>query len=229
VPGVQVVTHLIVTYGYVAVFVLVAVESLGLPLPGETALIVAGSYAGHTHRLSPWTIFLVAAAATVVGDNAGYWIGAQGGFRLLRRWGPRFRLSPARIKVGWYVFSRHGGKVVFLGRFVGVLRTYAAFLAGVNRMRWRRFVVCNVSGGVLWSATYAFGSYQAGNLLARASTTFTIVAVAGIVAAAAAAAVVIRKGTARLADRAEAAFPGPLEQGPLEPGPPGGGARVPRQ
>lgn len=207
----RVVNHLVASYGYGAVFVLVAAESLGLPLPGETALIVAASYAGQTHRLSVWWIFGVAAAATMIGDNIGYWIGAQGGFRLLRRWGPRLRLSPARIKVGWYVFSRHGGKVVFLGRFVSLFRTYAAFLAGVNRMRWRRFTAFNVAGGVLWSAMYTAGAYKAGDLLARASTAFTVAAVAAIVAGTIVTVVVVRKGTATLTDRAEAAFPDLLE------------------
>lgn len=204
-------THLVLTYGYLAVFGLVAAESLGLPLPGETALIVAAAYAGQTHRLSVWAIFALATAATFVGDNIGYWAGAKGGFRLVRRWGPKLHLSPAKIKVGWYIFQRHGGKVVFFGRFVSVLRTYAAFLAGVNRMRWRRFVVFNLMGGVIWSAIYTFVSYSAGQVLARASTFTTVVAVIGIVAGTVATGVLIRKGSLRLTDRAEAAFPGSLD------------------
>jgi membrane protein DedA with SNARE-associated domain len=119
---------------------LVGAESLGIPLPGETALILAGTYAGHTHRLSPWLIFLVAAAAAIIGDNIGYWIGDKGGYRLARRYGPKVRLDEHKLKIARYLFDRYGDRVVFFGRFVSVLRTYAAFLAGVSRMRWRRFL-----------------------------------------------------------------------------------------
>ncbi|MGH9076957.1 MAG: DedA family protein [Acidimicrobiales bacterium] len=203
--------HLVATYGYLAVFLLVTGESLGIPIPGETSLIVAAAYAGQTHRLSVWAIWAVAAAATVTGDNVGYWLGSRGGFALIRRWGPKLHISPAKIKVGWYVFARHGGKVVFFGRFVSVLRTYAAFLAGVNQMRWRRFAAFNMAGGVIWAAVYTFGAYYAGNLLSRASTYVTIAAVAGIVLAAGATAVAVKRGVAHFTDRAEAAFPGTLD------------------
>jgi membrane protein DedA with SNARE-associated domain len=81
------INHLISTNGYWLLFVFVAVESVGVPLPGETALVIAGTYAGSTHRLSPWLIFLVAAAAAIVGDNIGYWIGDKGGYPLARRYG----------------------------------------------------------------------------------------------------------------------------------------------
>ena len=80
-------SHLIASYGYWVLFTLIVAESLGVPLPGETALIFAGTYAGHTHSLSPWAIFAVAAVAAIIGDNIGYWIGDQGGYRLLRRYG----------------------------------------------------------------------------------------------------------------------------------------------
>lgn len=204
-------THLVVTYGYLAVFVLVAAESLGIPVPGETAMIVAAGYAGESHRLSAWLVFVAGGAGAIVGDNFGYWIGAKGGYRLLRRWGPRLRIDDAKIKVGWYVFSRHGAKVVFFGRWVSVLRAYAAFLAGVNRMRWRRFTTFNVTGGILWAGVYTFVSFRAGRVLARASTYVTVAGVVIIVVALVTTAVVVRRGTARLAQRAEAAFPGPLD------------------
>lgn len=80
--------HLVTSSGYLAVFALVGAESLGIPLPGETTLIIAGVYAGHTHRLSPWLIFAVASAAAIIGDNIGYWIGDKGGYRLARAYGP---------------------------------------------------------------------------------------------------------------------------------------------
>src|ERR1700736_4003033 len=146
--------HLIASYGYLALFALVAAESLGIPLPGETILITAGIYAGHTHRLSVWGIFGVAAAGAIIGDNIGFWIGDKGGYQLLRRYGHYVRVDETKIKIGRYIFDRHGGKVVFFGRFVSVLRTYAAFLAGTNRMRWRSFLVYNAAGGIVWAAIY---------------------------------------------------------------------------
>ena len=129
-----------------AVFGLVMAESLGVPLPGETALIAAATYAGATHQLSVWAIFVVAAAAAVVGSIIGYWIGSWGGYRLVRRWGHYVRVDEPQLKVARYLFDRHGGKVVFFGRFVSVLRTYISFLAGTARMRYRRFLVASAAG-----------------------------------------------------------------------------------
>lgn len=204
------VSSLINSYGYWAVFALVGLESLGIPLPGETILITAGTYAGRTHHLSVWAIFGVAAAGAIIGDNIGFWIGDKGGYRLLRRYGHYIRVDEAKIKIGRYIFDRHGGKVVFFGRFVSVLRTYAAFLAGTNRMRWRSFLVYNAAGGLVWSALYAFLSYAIGNTLRNASGTINIVL--GVVAAVAIviAFLVVRRQANRLAAVAEAAYPGPL-------------------
>jgi len=205
------ISHLVDTYGYWAVFVLVGAESLGIPLPGETALIVAGTYAGHTHRLSPWLIFAVAAAAAIIGDNIGYWIGDKGGYRLARRYGSKVRLDERKLKIARYLFDQHGAKVVFFGRFVSVLRTYAAFLAGTSRMRWRRFLPANAAGGIVWAAIYTTAAYLAGNALQRASGTITWVLVGAAVAAIVVVLLLLRHQTARLAARAEAAYPGPLE------------------
>ena len=160
--------HLISSFGYWAVFAFVGLESLGIPLPGETALIAAGAYAGHTGRLNVWLIFLVASAAAIIGDNIGFWIGDKGGYALLRKYGRYIRFDEAKMKVGRYIFDRRGGSVVFFGRFVSVLRTYAAFLAGTNRMRWRKFLVFNAAGGIIWAAIYTFLSYALGNSLRNA-------------------------------------------------------------
>jgi len=205
------ISHLIASYGYLALFALVAAESLGVPLPGETALITAGIYAGHTHRLSPWLIFAVASAAAIIGDNIGYWIGDKGGYRLARRYGPRVRLDERKLKIARYLFDTHGGKVVFFGRFVSVLRTYAAFLAGTSRMRWRRFLLANAAGGIVWAAIYTTAAYLAGNALQRASGTITWVLAGAAALAIAAALLLVRRQTGRIAVRAEAAYPGPLE------------------
>jgi membrane protein DedA with SNARE-associated domain len=197
-------------YGYLAVFVLVGAESLGVPLPGETILIAAALYAGSTHRLSVWLVFAVAAAAAIIGDNIGFWIGDKGGYRLLRRYGHHVHVNETNIKIGRLIFARHGGKVVFFGRFVTVLRTYAAFLAGTLKMPWRRFLPYNVSGGLIWAAVYSFVPYLVGASITKASTPADI----GIGIAAAAAVVtavlVVRRQASRLAVQAEAAYPGPL-------------------
>src|SRR6516162_3744874 len=124
------IAHLVQSYGYYAVFALIALESLGIPLPGESALIAAALYAGTTHHLNIAALAAAAAAAAVISDNAGYWIGKTGGRRLAERYGHYVHLNRAKLKAGRYLFARHGVKVVSFGRFVAVLRTYAAFLTG---------------------------------------------------------------------------------------------------
>lgn len=203
-------SHLLSSYGYWAVLVIVGLESLGIPLPGETILISAGILAGHSHKLEVWLLWLAAACGAVIGDNIGFWIGDKGGYALLKRYGRYIRVREAELKVGRYIFDRHGGAVVFFGRFVSVLRTYAAFLAGTTRMQWRKFLVYNAAGGIVWSGIYTFVSYYAGNRLRRASGTIDIVI--GVVAAAAVIGgiVVLRRQKKRLEVVAEAAYPGPL-------------------
>lgn len=202
--------HLIATYGYGAVFVLVGAESLGIPLPGETALIAAATYAGATHRLSVGVIFAIGAAAAIIGDTTGYWIGDKGGYRLIYKYGHYVHLDEPKIKVAHYLFDRRGGAVVFFGRFVSVLRTYAAFLAGTTKMRYRRFLVFNASGGIIWAAIYTFLAYYAGNFLTRVSTpvdvAFASVALIVIVVGI----LVMRRHMAALTAKAEEAYPGPL-------------------
>jgi membrane protein DedA with SNARE-associated domain len=205
------ISHLIHAYGYWAVFLLVGVESLGIPLPGETAVIVAGAYAGHTHRLSPWIIFAVASASAIIGDNIGFWIGDKGGYPLARKFGRRLHLDERKLKVGRYIFDRQGAKVVFFGRFVSVLRTYAAFLAGVNQMRWRRFLPANASGGILWAGIYTFASYLGGNALTRLSGTINLVIGGVAVVVVILVLIFLRGEISKISVRAEAAYPGPLE------------------
>jgi membrane protein DedA with SNARE-associated domain len=163
------ISHLIASYGYLALFALVAAESLGIPLPGETALIIAGAYAGRTHHLSPSLIFAVASAAAIAGDNIGYWIGDKGGYRMACAYGPRLRVDERKLKIARYLFDRHGGTVVCFGRFVSILRTCAAFLAGTSKMRWRRFLAANASGGIAWADIYMLAAYLAGSALQQAA------------------------------------------------------------
>jgi membrane protein DedA with SNARE-associated domain len=205
------ISHLIVTYGYWAVFGLVAAESLGIPLPGETALITAAAYAGHTHHLSPWIIFAVASAGAIMGDNIGFWIGDKGGYRLARAHGHKVRLDVRKLKTARYLFDTHGPKVVFFGRFVSILRTYAAFLAGTSRMRWRKFLVANASGGIVWAAIYTLAADLAGATLQRVSGTIDLVIGGAAIVAFVVVLLIVRRHIGKLAERAEAAYPGPLE------------------
>jgi len=205
------ITHLLDTYGYWAVFALVALESLGIPVPGETIVIAAGVYAGTSGHLSVWIIFAVAAGAAIIGDNIGFCIGTGGGFRLLRRYGRKLHIDEKKMKIGRYIFDRHGGKVVFFGRFVSVLRTYAAFLAGTNKMRWRSFVAYNAAGGVLWAAIYTFASYEVGGAFKRVSLPVDIAL--GVVAAIAVAIgfVLIRRRADQLSADADKTYPGSID------------------
>ena len=205
------VDHLVSSLGYWAVLLLVGAESLGVPLPGETALIAAGAFAGETHHLNPWAIFAVASVAAILGDNIGFLIGDKGGYPLARRYGKKVRLDERKLKVGRYVFYRYGGKVVFFGRFVSVLRTYAAFLAGASRMRWRRFLVANAAGGILWSGIYTLASYEASSTLRHLSGVIDLSLGLAAAAAIVVALLLVRHSTAKLSDKAEMAYPGPLE------------------
>jgi membrane protein DedA with SNARE-associated domain len=202
--------HLLSQYGYAAVLAFVMIESLGVPFPGETMIIAASLYAGVSHHLVVWLIWAAAAGGAIVGDNIGFGIGHWGGYRLIRRYGSKVRLDAAKLKVGRLVFDRHGGKVVFFGRFISILRTYAAFLAGTNRMPYGRFFFFNAAGGVVWSGIYALGFYYAGGALKSLRAPFDIGL--GTVAALVVVAflVWVRRNEKRLEEEAERVYPGEL-------------------
>jgi membrane protein DedA with SNARE-associated domain len=170
-------THLIATYGYVAIAVIIGLESMGLPLPGESALVIAALYASR-HNQSIAGVVTAAATGAILGDNIGYWVGREFGYRLLLRYGGYIGLTTGKIKLGQYLFLRHGGKVVFFGRFVAILRILAAFLAGVNRMEWRRFLLANAAGAILWSSAVGLGAYVFGKALLRVTGPLGIVLIA---------------------------------------------------
>jgi membrane protein DedA with SNARE-associated domain len=155
--------ELLHAYGNVVVAVVVGLECLGLPLPGETLLIAAGVYAGTTHQLNISFVVLSAAIGAILGQMAGYAIGWAFGYRLLRRYGGRIGLTHRRLALGRALFRRHGEKVIVVSRFVVVLRTLAGLLAGANRMRWSSFMVANVAGSIAWSAIYGAGAYYLGH------------------------------------------------------------------
>lgn len=198
------------TYGYGAVAIAVGIESIGIPFPGETILLAAAIYAGSTHHLSIGLVVAAAAFGAILGDNIGFWAGRELGFRLLIRYGNRIRMTPARIKLGQYLFQRYGGEVVFFGRFVAVLRALAAFLAGANEMTWPRFLIFNAAGGIVWASLYGFGAWFLGREIYRLAGP-----VGGVLGVAALAAVIIsmvllRRNETRLTAEAERMFPGPV-------------------
>src|SRR5690348_12129458 len=181
--------HLLDAYGYWAVLVFVMVESIGIPVPGETMLLTAAIYAGRTGHLFIGFVIAAAAVGAITGDNIGYAIGREGGFRLLRRWGKYVHLDERKLKFGQYVFLRYGGLAVFFGRFIAILRALAALLAGVSRMPWWRFVIANALGGVLWATIYGLLGWALGDVAhqfqGKATIVLgvagTVVAIAGIV------------------------------------------------
>jgi membrane protein DedA with SNARE-associated domain len=210
----EIVPHLhafVSTYGYLAVFVIVAMESAGIPMPGETALVAAAILAGQG-TLHLYGVIGAAAAGAIIGDNCGYWVGREFGFPLAYRYGRYIRLDEKRLKLGQYLFLKHGGKIVFFGRFVAVLRAFAAFLAGVNRFNWEEFFFYNAAGGIVWASTFGMGGY----LLGRAFESYTRpVAVTALIAAVIGsyfAARFVRHHEQALEEEAEKAFPGPLVQ-----------------
>jgi membrane-associated protein len=162
--------------GYAAVFALIAVETMGIPVPGETALIAAALLA-HDGQLSIVPLVVVAAAAAIIGDNIGFAIGRHGGRRLFLRPGPFLDHRERIIEHGEPFFEKHGPKAVFLGRWVAGLRIASAWLAGMNKMSWPTFLFWNALGGIVWAASVGFAVYALGDVAEQ------VISVAGPVAA----------------------------------------------
>ena len=176
-------THFFTSHGLPLLFVVVMLESFGLPLPGETALIAFGVLASQGNY-SIVTVIAVAAAGAIIGDNLGYWlIGRLGGRRLFertrygRRYAERFLPGAERL------MAKHGGKVVFFGRFISILRFTAAWAAGIARMPWWRFFFWNAAGGICWATAVGLVSYYAGAAAADAIQRYGIYAAVGIAVA----------------------------------------------
>ena len=152
-------------YGYVGVGLVVALESMGLPLPGETVLLAAAAYAGAGGPLNLPGVIGAAAAGAILGDTVGYWLGRLAGLPLLERYGRYVWLSRRKVDRARAFFERHGAKTVFLGRFVAFLRMFAALLAGVGKMPYGQFLVYNVLGGVCWAVVMGGLGYTLGRNL----------------------------------------------------------------
>jgi len=179
------VSHLIEhhqSWALVLLFLLIAVESAGLPLPGETALVASGVLASQG-KLSIEAVIPVAAAAAIVGDNCGYWLGREGGRPLLERWSIVSRHAQKVLPRAERLFAKHGGKTVFFGRFIAVLRITAAWMAGISHMTWWRFLLYNAAGGILWATLIGLVAYYSGQAAADAIQTYGLYAAGVIVLA----------------------------------------------
>jgi len=172
---------LIVLHGYWVVFLIVMLESAGVPLPGETALILASGYSGVTGQLDLALVITCAAAGAIIGDNIGFWVGRTYGANFLLRYGKFIHLPESRLKLGQYLFEKHGAKIVFFGRFVAFLRVFAALLAGVNKYRWPPFLFFNAAGGITWALVFGIGAFLFGDAIHRISGPLGITALGGIV------------------------------------------------
>jgi membrane protein DedA with SNARE-associated domain len=155
---------LLAHYGYGAVAGALLLENAGLPVPGETVLLLASFLAFSEHRLRLPYIILVGIFAATIGDNIGFAVGVYGGRPLLERYRKTLRIRPATISRGEDLFRRYGAATVFVARFITGMRVIAGPLAGVLRMNWRKFVIFNFLGAALWvtvisSAGFLFGKH----------------------------------------------------------------------
>jgi len=174
------VTQLLIDHGLILLFAVVALESAGVPLPGETALIAAAILAAEGHYSITWVI-AIAAVAAILGDNGGYWVGRRWGRRLLERWRPLQRWSERILPPSERFFRRHGAKTIFLGRFFSILRVTAAWLAGVGKMHWWRFFLWNAAGGVCWAVLVGLASFYGGRAAGDAIDRYGLIAGVAIV------------------------------------------------
>ncbi|MFD4764434.1 DedA family protein [Streptomyces sp. NPDC058439] len=188
-------------WGYWAVGGLIFVEDFGIPVPGETILIAAAVYAG-AGQLNIIAVIAIGVLAAILGDNVGYLIGRTGGHALVQRYGRYVFLPPERYEKAEKFFTRHGGKVVTVARFVEGLRQVNGIIAGAAEMPWIRFVAFNALGAALWVGLWAGVGYFAGNHITTIYTevnrysTYLLIALGVLILALVARAVVSRRRAA---------------------------------
>ncbi|MEM8720334.1 MAG: DedA family protein [Cyanobacteria bacterium P01_G01_bin.39] len=151
-------------YGYWAVFVGIAIENMGIPLPGETIVIVGGFLAG-SGELNYWLVLSSAIGGAVVGDNFGYWVGRVGGWPLLVNIGRIFRLQEQQLELAKDRYSQNAVQAVFFGRFVTLLRIFAGPLAGITQMPYKQFLLCNLGGAAVWASTIVSLAFFLGKIV----------------------------------------------------------------
>ena len=198
--------HLLGEYGYGLVFVVIMLEAMGVPFPGESMIIGASAYAAATGKLHIWGVILAAIGGAIMGDNFGYLIGRWAGIPLLRKFGKYVGLTDKRLDLSRYLFKTQGGKVVFVGRFIAILRTFVALFAGANHMEWKTFLLWNAVGGIMWASLYGIGAYLLGDAMKRLAGPIGIgigcVAAVVIVAAV----IALRRNEKHLENKAEQAM-----------------------
>ena len=202
--------HLISAYGIWLIALIIALECICIPVPGETTLVAAAIYAGTTQELNIVSVILAAIVGGIVGNVIAFWIGREYGYRLLVRYGSYVHLDETRIKIGEYLFLRHGSKVVFFARFIPVLRSFAAVLAGANRMPWRSFMLANVAGAVAWVGLDCTLAYLIGEELTKVAGPVGIALALLVVVLLAVGGWLVARHETQLAIAAERALPGPL-------------------
>lgn len=168
------------SWALVLLFLLISIESAGVPLPGETALVASAVLASQS-KLNIVVVIVVAASAAIIGDNGGYWLGRKGGRKLLERWSLVSKHTKKVLPRAERLFAKHGGKTVFFGRFIAVLRITAAWMAGISHMPWWRFLFFNAAGGILWATLVGLVAYYSGEAAASAIQTYGLYA-AGVIA-----------------------------------------------
>ena len=194
-------THFFTHHGLPLLFVVIMLESFGIPLPGETALVFFGVLASQGNY-DIVAVIAVAAVAAIVGDNLGYWlIGRLGGRALFRKWSWLERYAESVIPRAERIMKRHGGKTVFFGRFVAILRFTAAWLAGLGEMPWWRFLFWNAAGGIAWAAAVGLVAFYGGKAAADAIARYGAFAAAGIVVVLIVGFLVVHFGKKRLEER----------------------------
>ncbi len=175
-------THFFTSHGLPVLGAAVLIESFGIPVPGETALIAFAVLAAEGHY-SIWWVIVVSSAGAIVGDNLGYWlIGRWGGRELFQRWKWLRQYADRVLPRAERFMKKHGGKTVFFGRFISVLRYTVAWVAGLARMPWWEFLFWNAAGGIAWSCAVGLGAYYAGKSVIDTIERYGLFAAAGIIA-----------------------------------------------
>jgi membrane protein DedA with SNARE-associated domain len=204
------IAHLIHTYGLLVVPGVIGLENVVIPFPGETALIIASVISGTKHDLNIASVILTATGASIIGRMIGYVIGREFGYWLLLRYGGYLRITESRIKLGQYLFLRHGGKIILIAQFLPVLRSIAGILAGANRMPWPHFMLTNIIGAVLWATFYGLAAYSLGRQAEQLGGWMVFVLGLGLLIFVVAA-VFLGRHEVQLTAEAEQALPGPLK------------------
>ena len=195
--------HLLHSYGYAAVFAIIALENVGLLVPGETILISSAIFAATTRELNVVVIVITAAVAAFGGSVGGWAIGRYGERHLLHRYGRYLHLDERDLRLGRYLFQRYGGRLVFVARFVAFLRALAGLLAGLNRMDSTRFMLFSGLGAAAWAATFGFGAYALGREVEALSTRASMLIALAVLVSAVAGFRFIQHNRARLQREAD--------------------------